>query len=79
MKQVPLGPNRYLYKEFLLSCAPMEVGDGHFQARVAVAYIGGSKTRSQRFIDLDFVGTQDEAVTVAQEAGVAWIDKTLRD
>jgi len=66
---------RFFYREHLLSCRPSEQDDGRFQARVAIAAMGGLKTQAQRFLDLDLYDSHDEAVAAAHEAGIAWIDK----
>lgn len=69
--------HRFLHKDFVLSCAPLPLDDGRYQARVAITYLGGQRTRSQRFLDLDTFATKDEAVAAAHAAGIAWIDLHL--
>jgi len=72
-----MDAHRHLYKDFLLSCAPLLREDGHYQARVAITYLGGQRTRSQRFLDLDSFPTIEEAVAAAQAAGIEWVDREL--
>lgn len=68
---------RHLYKDFALSCAPLRLEDGRYQARVAITYLGGERTRSQRFLDLDAFATLEEAVAAAQAAGIEWINREI--
>ncbi|MDP9043474.1 MAG: hypothetical protein M3O01_01560 [Pseudomonadota bacterium] len=68
---------RFFHRDHLLSCRPFQQDDGRWQARVAIAALGGGKTRAQRFLDLDAFDSHDDAVAFAKEAGVAWVDRTL--
>jgi hypothetical protein len=66
--------DRHLYKGYLLSCAPMQLDDGRFQARVGIASMDAQKTRAQRFLDLGYFDTEAEAAAHAREAGMKWVD-----
>jgi hypothetical protein len=68
---------RTLYREHLLSCSAVPTEDGRFQARVAVAAIGGDRTRAQRFLDLDAFGSEEDALAHATQAGREWVDKHM--
>jgi hypothetical protein len=72
-----LTAHRYLYKDFVLSCAPLETDDGRFQSRVAITYIGGVHTRSQRFLDLQFFDNEDDAAEHGRLAGIEWVDANV--
>ena len=66
--------DRHMYKGYLLSCAPMQVEDGRYQARVAITAMGGGKTRAQRFLDLEYFATEREAAVRSKQAGMKWVD-----
>ena len=68
---------RSFYRNHLLSCQPMRHDDGRFQAHVVVTSLGGDKTRSQRFIDLELFGSEAQAVERARQAGMDWLDVHL--
>jgi hypothetical protein len=57
----------------MLGCRPLPLDDGTFQARVVITSLGGAKTRSQRFLDLEIFHSHDDAVEHARRAGVDWI------
>ncbi len=65
---------RVFYRDYLLGCQPMRLDDGRFQARVVITSLGGGKTRSQRFLDLDSFDSEAAAVERAHQAGRHWID-----
>lgn len=72
------NPNyQSLYREYLLSCRPQPLDDGRYQARVAIASLGGSRTRAQHFLDLETFASHDEAVAHAMAAGSHWVDAQL--
>ena len=48
--------------------------DGRYRARVAIVSLEGTRTRSQRFIDLDVYRTQEEALDRLTAAAKSWID-----
>ena len=57
----------------MLTLAAYPGDDGRFQARVVVTALGGVRTRSQRFLDLDWFDSPAEAVAFARMEGLAWI------
>ena len=65
---------RGIYKGYTFADVSTPVENGRYRARVAIMALEGSRTRSQRFIDLEVFPTLEEAgervVTVAR----AWID-----
>ncbi len=65
---------RIFYRDHLLGCQPLQMDDGRFQARVVITAIGGSKTRSQRFLDLEIFDAEEAAIERAHQAGIQWID-----
>lgn len=69
---------RSLYRDHTLHCRPQTQDNGRFQARVAISAHGGTKTRTQRFLDLAFFDSHDEAVEHARLAGMEWVDKDFR-
>jgi hypothetical protein len=71
-------PNyRFFHRDHLLICRPHEQDDGRFQARVAIAAMGGMKTRTQRFLDLASFDSHDAAVEHAHSAGIEWVEKNV--
>jgi hypothetical protein len=66
--------DRHLYKGYLLSCAPMQLDDGRFQARVGITSMDSKKTRAQRFLDLESFDTESEAAAHAKQVGMKWVD-----
>jgi hypothetical protein len=65
---------RSFYRDHLLSCAPLPLPDGRYQARVSITSLGGDQTRSQRFIDLEACATEAAAIDRARTSGMDWID-----
>ena len=65
---------RGIYKGYTFADVSTPMEDGRYRARVAIMALDGTRTRSQRFIDLEVFRTSAEAnqrvVTVAR----AWID-----
>lgn len=66
--------HRSFYKEHLLSCYPLPLENGRFQARVAITALGGGRTRSQRFLDLEDFASFQAAVARGFQAGMDWVD-----
>jgi hypothetical protein len=56
----------------------IEVDGGRFQARVAVIALDGTRTRSQRFVDLEEYAGKAEADAHAIEGGKAWVDSQMQ-
>jgi hypothetical protein len=69
------GRYRCLYKNHLLSYAPVRLDSGRLQARVAVTVLHGLATCAQRFIDLGAYDCEAEAADSARTAGMAWVDR----
>ena len=67
--------DRHLYKGYLLSCSPMQLDDGRYQARLGITSMDSRKTRAQRFLDLDVFDTESEAAAHAKAAGMKWVDE----
>jgi len=67
--------DRHLYKGYLLSCAPMQLDDGRYQARVGITSMDSKKTRAQRFLDLESFATESEAAAHAHAVGMKWVDE----
>jgi hypothetical protein len=66
---------RTLYRDFLLSCQPVQQIDGRYQARVVIMSMAGHQTRSQRFLDLtEAFDSEKDAVECARQSGMAWVD-----
>ena len=62
---------RCIYRGYCLAPVTIEVDGGRFQARVAVIALDGTRTRSQRFVDLEEFAGKAEADAHAIEAGKA--------
>jgi len=65
---------RSFYCGYMLSCQPMRLDSGRWQARVAITSMQTDKTRAQRFLDLDDFDSIDAAAERALQAGMAWVD-----
>ncbi|MDQ6638462.1 MAG: hypothetical protein M3Z15_02205 [Pseudomonadota bacterium] len=65
---------RGIYKGYTFTDVSTPMENGRYRARVAIMALDGTRTRSQRFIDLEVFDTLAEAgervVTVAR----AWVD-----
>ena len=65
---------RGIYKGYTFADVSTPMENGRYRARVAILALDGTRTRSQRFIDLETFNSREEAgarvVTVAR----AWID-----
>jgi hypothetical protein len=65
---------RGIYKGYTFADVSTPLDNGRYRARVAIMAIDGTRTRSQRFLDLEVFASAQEAgervVTVAR----AWID-----
>jgi hypothetical protein len=67
-----------IYRDYHLSCRPMVLEDGTFQARVAIICLSGDKTRSQRFLDLEIFASEEVAIERARTVGMDWIDANAK-
>ena len=66
-----------VYKGYTYTNLTAQADDGRYVARVAIMALDGSRTRSQRFLDLESYRTRDEADARARDAATAWIDANL--
>ena len=67
---------KIFYRGFYLSSMSTATDAGGFQARVAIMALDSSRTRFQRFLDLEICGTKDEADERAIAAGQEWVDSS---
>ena len=66
---------RQAYKDHVLSCSTTLQTDGKFGAHVAVIYLKGDRTTSQRFLDIpEAFADENEARDRAFALGMEWID-----
>lgn len=70
---------REVYRGHLMNWRPSALPDGRFRAMVTLVSLGSEKTVSQHFLDLEIFATLAEAATRGHSAGMAWIDKDLRE
>ena len=62
------------YKGHSFVSSPTQTESGKHRARVAIMALDGTRTRSQRFLDLETFPTESEAHGRAVTAARAWID-----
>lgn len=67
-------PTKSFYKDFYLSSISTRTDDGRFQARVAIMALSSTRTRSQRFLDLETFSTEAEADARSIAAAEEWVD-----
>ena len=65
---------RGIYKGYTFADVSTPTDDGRFRARVAIMALDGTRTRSQRFIDLEVFRSLDEAGDRVGKVARAWID-----
>jgi hypothetical protein len=65
---------RTTYKGYIYTDMTTRTDDARYKARVAIMALDGSRTRSQRFLDLETFRTESEATARAEEGAMAWID-----
>ena len=63
-----------VYKGYTFTDITTRSDDGRYTARVAIMALDGSRTRSQRFVDLEVFRTKEEANARAVAGAMAWID-----
>jgi hypothetical protein len=70
------GPtSRSMHRDHLLSCSATEIESGKFRANVAIIYMKGDKTRSQRFLDIEEVyASESEARDKGMACAIEWVD-----
>jgi len=62
------------YKGYVLTDVTTQTEEGRYKARAAIMSLDGSRTRSQRFLDLETYRTRDEASARVLAAAKTWID-----
>lgn len=67
------------YKGFLITDVTTQTDDGRYKARAAIVSLDGTRTRSQRFIDLATFRTPFEAEAQVLAAAMAWIDAAAEE
>ncbi len=67
--------SRNAYQGYVFTDVSTRTEDGRYPARVAIVSLDGSRTRSQRFIDLDIYPTQEEALDRLTAAAKRWIER----
>ena len=72
-----MAPLRNTYKGYSFADMTSENEDGRFRARAAIVALEGTRTRSQRFLDLETFKTREEASVRVQAAAMAWIDSDI--
>jgi hypothetical protein len=65
---------RTTYKGYILTEVTTQTEDGRFKARAAIMSLDGSRTRSQRFLDLETFRTREEASARVLAAARTWVD-----
>ena len=65
---------RQIYKGYSFADISTPTESGQFRARVAIMALDGTRTRSQRFIDLEIFRTSEEAQERVMAVARAWID-----
>jgi hypothetical protein len=73
----PLDGATTFYCDFMLSCRPMRLDNGQYQARVAITSVSADRTRSQRFLDLEAFDSEESAIQRARRVGMEWIDANI--
>ena len=65
---------RGIYKGYTFADVSTQLENGRYRARVAIMALEGTRTRSQRFIDLEVFHTRAEAGERVVKVARAWID-----
>ena len=65
---------REIYKGYTFVDVSTPMESGQYRARVAIIALDGSRTRSQRFLDLEIFRTRAEASERVLTVAKAWID-----
>ena len=68
---------RSVYQGFVFTDCSTRTDDGRLRARVAIMSLEGTRTRSQRFIDLEVVPSQAAAIERITAVAKAWIDTEI--
>jgi hypothetical protein len=73
---VRLGASE-IYKGYTFADVSTPLDNGRYRARVAIMALDGSRTRSQRFLDLEVFHTPEEAGERVVAVARAWIDANV--
>ena len=65
---------RGIYKGYTFADVSTPLDNGRYRARVAIMALDGTRTRSQRFIDLEVFASLNEAGERVVAVARAWID-----
>jgi hypothetical protein len=65
---------RGIYKGYTFADVSTPMEGGKYRARVAIMALDGTRTRSQRFLDLEIFRTKAEASERVLTVAKAWID-----
>lgn len=65
---------RGIYRGYTFADVSTPVENGRYRARVAIMALDGSRTRSQRFLDLEVFSSLEEAGERVVAVARAWID-----
>jgi hypothetical protein len=65
---------RGIYKGYTFADVSTPLESGQYRARVAIMALDGTRTRSQRFLDLEVCRTRAEASERVLMVAKAWID-----
>jgi hypothetical protein len=68
---------RTTYKGYVFTDMTTQTDDGRYKARAAIMALDGTRTRSQRFLDLETFKTKAEASARVVMGAMAWIDADL--
>jgi len=65
---------RGIYNGYTFADVSTPLENGRYRARVAIMALDGTRTRSQRFLDLEVFATRAEAGERVATVAKAWID-----
>lgn len=68
---------RTIYKGYAFTDMTTQTDDGRYKARAAIMALDGTRTRSQRFLDLETFKSQAEANARVVAGAKAWIDADI--
>lgn len=66
--------SRFVYQGYVFTDVSTRTDDGRYRARVAIISLTGTRTHSQRFIDLEVFSTPEAALDRITLVAKAWID-----
>ncbi len=69
--------SRFVYQGYVFTDVSTRTDDGRYRARVAIISLDGTRTRSQRFIDLEVYPTQEAALNRVITLARSWIDTEI--